>query len=145
MESKTYTPCGGCGAETPKDRCIGCFHPFEPFFRKEFIEWLNLAYNYTEDWQIMHCRYASDGRKLDTDLFEEKDNGLVKIGGTGRLEFKEVEYMVSLPAPNESAGESDAVEFHEWAINNAWEIDHREEHTHTAAELYTIFKQQKEK
>lgn len=25
---KLYVPCGGCGAETPKDRCLGCFHSF---------------------------------------------------------------------------------------------------------------------
>jgi|ERR1044072_4483433 hypothetical protein len=29
METKKYTPCGGCGATDPIDRCIGCFHPFE--------------------------------------------------------------------------------------------------------------------
>lgn len=25
---KTYVPCGGCGAETPADRCMGCLHDF---------------------------------------------------------------------------------------------------------------------
>jgi hypothetical protein len=25
----TYTPCGGCGATKPSQRCIGCLHPFE--------------------------------------------------------------------------------------------------------------------
>jgi hypothetical protein len=29
MGSK-YTPCGGCGATYPIERCIGCFHPFMP-------------------------------------------------------------------------------------------------------------------
>jgi hypothetical protein len=29
MSNKQYNPCGGCGAETPNDRCIGCMHPFE--------------------------------------------------------------------------------------------------------------------
>lgn len=56
--------------------------------------WVNLASNYTEDWQIMHCRFAIDKYKLDTDLFEEKDGGLVKKGGTGRVGFREVEYLV---------------------------------------------------
>jgi hypothetical protein len=37
--------------------------------------------------------------------------------------------------------ESEAIKFHDWAINNAWELDHREEHTHTTAELYELFKQ----
>lgn len=23
-----YTPCGGCGADNPNDRCINCFHDF---------------------------------------------------------------------------------------------------------------------
>lgn len=94
MEKNKYTPCGGCGAESPLERCIGCFHPFEPIATKLSIEWINLADNYTEDWQIMHCRYASDGRKLDTELFEEKNGGLVKVGGTGRLELNEVEYLI---------------------------------------------------
>lgn len=30
MSDKQYIPCGGCGATDPIDRCIGCFHPFEP-------------------------------------------------------------------------------------------------------------------
>ncbi len=25
---KRYTPCGGCGADKPSDRCIGCLHDF---------------------------------------------------------------------------------------------------------------------
>ncbi len=25
-----YTPCGGCGAQTPNERCINCFHDFTP-------------------------------------------------------------------------------------------------------------------
>lgn len=33
MENK-YTPCGGCGATEPIQRCIGCFHPFEPEEKK---------------------------------------------------------------------------------------------------------------
>ena len=24
----SYTPCGGCGAQKPSDRCLGCFHHF---------------------------------------------------------------------------------------------------------------------
>lgn len=23
-------PCGGCGAQRPADRCVGCFHDFKP-------------------------------------------------------------------------------------------------------------------
>lgn len=26
---KKYEICGGCGADHPDQRCIGCFHPFE--------------------------------------------------------------------------------------------------------------------
>lgn len=39
-----YIPCGGCGAETPLDRCIGCLHPFteeekkEPFTASKYTE-----------------------------------------------------------------------------------------------------------
>lgn len=25
-----FTACGGCGTQNPHNRCIGCFHPFEP-------------------------------------------------------------------------------------------------------------------
>lgn len=25
-----FIPCGGCGAESPNDRCIGCMHDFGP-------------------------------------------------------------------------------------------------------------------
>lgn len=28
IEAEQYTPCRGCGADRPKDRCIGCFHQF---------------------------------------------------------------------------------------------------------------------
>lgn len=28
IDEKKYVPCGGCGAKTPKDRCVGCHHPF---------------------------------------------------------------------------------------------------------------------
>lgn len=96
MEKK-YTPCGGCGAEHPDERCLGCFHPFEstpiPEPKIETVTWLNLGYHFTEDWEIMHCRYADDKRKVDTDLFELSDGWLIKKGGTGKLELHEVEYM----------------------------------------------------
>lgn len=94
MQETKYYPCGGCGADNPMDRCIGCFHPFVPIETHEVVTWVNLQHQYTEDWETKHCRYAEDKRKLDTDLFEEKDAGLVKKGGTGRLELHEVEYMV---------------------------------------------------
>jgi hypothetical protein len=106
MEQSKYTPCGGCGATDPMQRCIGCFHPFVPIKTKCNIEWVNLGSHYTEDWAIMHCRYASDGFKLDTDLFEEKDGGLVKKGGAGRVEFNEVQYLVELDEGNKVANEA---------------------------------------
>lgn len=28
IEGKKYDPCGGCGADHPSQRCIGCLHPF---------------------------------------------------------------------------------------------------------------------
>lgn len=28
QQAGTYEPCGGCGALTPGDRCIGCLHDF---------------------------------------------------------------------------------------------------------------------
>lgn len=45
----------------------------------------------------------------------------------------------------QSGREVEAVEFHDWVEKNRWEIDHREQHTHTTAELYKLFKEQKEK
>lgn len=35
MESNKYTPCGGCGATEPDQRCIGCMHPFTEEEAKE--------------------------------------------------------------------------------------------------------------
>lgn len=40
--------------------------------------------------------------------------------------------------------EVDAVAFHDWVLKNEYVIDNRAEHTHTTAQLYGIFKQQKE-
>jgi len=50
-----------------------------------------------EDWAYKHYRYASDKIKLDTDLFEIRDGALMKIGGTGRLDFNEVEILIEYP------------------------------------------------
>lgn len=47
-----------------------------------------------EDWPMLHLRYAADHYKLDADLFELRDGGLMKKGGTGRLEYHEVEYLL---------------------------------------------------
>jgi hypothetical protein len=69
------------------------FHPKTPATQASAV-WVNLADNFTEDWEMMHCRYALDKYKLDTDLFELKDGGLVKKGGTGRVGLREVEYLI---------------------------------------------------
>ena len=60
-----------------------------------------------------------------------------------------IEYFQLLEWLDESATtdyqqvkESDAVEFAEWMEINRWEIDHREERTHTPAELYLIFRKE---
>lgn len=53
--------------------------------------------NFPDDWFMHHWRYASDHYKLDTDLFEVKDGGLCKKGGTGRLEWHEVEWLDESP------------------------------------------------
>lgn len=49
--------------------------------------------DFNEDWMFSHYRYKSDHLKLDTDLFEIRDGALIKIGGTGRLPFYEVEIL----------------------------------------------------
>jgi hypothetical protein len=114
MEQNKYIPCGGCGATNPIDRCIGCFHPFEstPLSepKTETVTWWNLSEYFTEDWQIMHCRYAKDKCKLDTDLFELNGRWLVKKGGTGRLKLSEVEYMTETPSNLPKEGEPEQVE-----------------------------------
>lgn len=28
IEEFKTTPCGGCGETNPRNRCLGCFHPF---------------------------------------------------------------------------------------------------------------------
>lgn len=54
MESKQYTPCGGCGAETPIDRCIGCMHPFtkeeEKVYNKLLTPERDLILRIVEQW-----------------------------------------------------------------------------------------------
>lgn len=46
-----------------------------------------------EDWNQDHYRYKFSNCKLDTDLFEVRDGALMKIGGSGRLEFSAIEYL----------------------------------------------------
>lgn len=57
-----------------------------------------------EDWPFLHLRYAADHYKLDADLWEVREGGLMKKGGTGRLEFFEVQYLQddNLPPPGEN-------------------------------------------
>lgn len=73
----------------------------------------------------------------------ERNKGKVTVvymaNGESPAYLSDYEWLDATPA---AGREEDAVKFHDWAINNAWEIDHREEHTHTTAELYAIFKQQ---
>jgi hypothetical protein len=59
------------------------------------MKWVNVSKGLPDDWQSKHMRYASDHYKLDTDLFEVRDNAFCKIGGTGRLEFSEVEWLAA--------------------------------------------------
>lgn len=101
MSEKKYTPCGGCGATDPIQRCLGCAHPFRPIETPMTGRWVNLSENYTEDWAIMHCRFADDKYKLDTDLFEEKGGCLIKKGGTGAVRLSEVEYLIEDESPAE--------------------------------------------
>lgn len=101
MSEKKYTPCGGCGATEPIQRCLGCAHPFRPIETPMTGRWVNLSENYTEDWEIKYCRFADDKCKLDTDLFEEKNGCLIKKGGTGAVRLSEVEYLIEDESPAE--------------------------------------------
>lgn len=49
--------------------------------------------DFTEDWMFNHYRYKFSNDKLDTDLFEVRDGALMKIAGTGRLEFNAIEIL----------------------------------------------------
>jgi hypothetical protein len=146
-----YNPCGGCGATEPIQRCIGCFHPFYRLETPMSGMWVNLKGRYTEDWQMMHCRYVQDGVILDTYLFEEKDGGLIKKGGTGRLEIHEVEYLVESneqPEQKENDAVAKLVEFTRDCAEN-WDCD-PDSHTYNlpcrkceAGKLYNEYKKQK--
>ena len=47
--------------------------------------------------------------------------------------------LASLASPDK-----EAVRFYEWVEQNRYEIDNREQHTHTIDQLYTIFKTSKQ-
>lgn len=61
--------------------------------------------NFPDDWFMKHWRYASDHYKLDTDLFEVKDGGLCKKGGTGKLEWHEIEWLYETETTDQSGSE----------------------------------------
>jgi hypothetical protein len=68
-----------------------------------------------DDWQDFHYRYASDKFKLDADLFEVRNGGLMKIGGNGRLEFNEVEILDESAATSCTTVTADAIkDYEEW-------------------------------
>jgi len=46
-----------------------------------------------DDWESKVFLYKFDRSPVDTGLFEHMDNGLVKIGGTGRLEYSEIIWL----------------------------------------------------
>lgn len=46
-----------------------------------------------DDWENKVFLYRFDKTPVDTSLFEHRDNGLVKIGGTGRLEYSEIVWL----------------------------------------------------
>jgi len=60
--------------------------------------------DFTEDWMFSHYRYKHSNDKLDTDLFEVRDRGLVKIGGNGRLEFNAIEVLDESEPPTPEVG-----------------------------------------
>jgi len=54
VENK-YTPCVGCGVTNPDERCIGCFHAFEPSDEKNMLSGqlspeCDLIYRIVEQW-----------------------------------------------------------------------------------------------
>jgi hypothetical protein len=92
MEKK-YTPCGGCGATDPIQRCIGCFHPFESAEEKKYPiggyapgdYWhkscKTCENEFTGDkraWQCEDCALA-DKAKFDA-LSAEQQEDLARIG-----------------------------------------------------------------
>lgn len=84
--------------EIPKDKSLEeRMLDIEKILLQKKIIWVPATEKYfDEDWMFHHYRYAADKVKLDTDLFEVRDGALMKIGGTGRLPFNEIEILVEL-------------------------------------------------
>ena len=109
-----------------------------------------------DDWQDFHYRYASDKFKLDADLFEVRNGGLMKIGGNGRLEFNEVEILDESAATSCTTVTADAIGYWEiwrnktvammdaegrYIVTTCSELDYKR--TYSFEELRDIFLTQK--
>ncbi len=60
---------------------------------KQYYEWRKASEEFPDDWESKHWRYADDHYRLDTDLFEHRNDALCKIGGKGRVEYSEIEWL----------------------------------------------------
>lgn len=63
MESKTYTPCGGCGATEPDQRCIGCMHPFTEIKPEELPV--------TPEWELINRIVSQWGNAVEMPNMEQ--------------------------------------------------------------------------
>lgn len=61
------------------------------------MKWRNVTKvtpkNWNPDFYFYHLRYADDHVKVDTDLFEMSELGLIKKGGVGFLPFSNIEWL----------------------------------------------------
>jgi hypothetical protein len=83
------------------------------------MKWIKASERFPDDWEHKHLRYSFDHYVVEGSLFEHRDDALCKIGGTGRLEYHQFEWLDESepPAP---AGEESMSDF----LNSKGEDDY---------------------
>lgn len=113
MESKVYTPCGGCGATEPDQRCIGCMHPFTEIKPDELPV--------TPEWELINRIVSQWGNAVEMPNMEQwlKDYaakaqpGAVWVKADTKPEHS-VGVLVFIP------GEDNHITSGMWDISNKW-------------------------
>jgi hypothetical protein len=57
------------------------------------MKWIKASERFPDDWEHKHLRYSFDHYVVEGSLFEHRDDALCKIGGTGRLEYHQFEWL----------------------------------------------------
>lgn len=73
MQNDKFIPCGGCGAEHPNERCIGCFHDFGELAvaQSRFAELEQRAQRLAARWRMLTS-------ELDKSVVETDPRGSVR-------------------------------------------------------------------